>query len=914
MHPHTRARLGLLTCLVLVGCQSAGSHHARASGDAAADARQIHWQRSVDDALALARAEQRPILVALNMDGESASDRIVREQYRDPAFVAMSRHYVCVVASLFRHNPRDYDDQGRRIPCPRLGSCTCGEHIALEPLTYDRFLADGERVAPRHAVIAPDGSKLLDESLSFDLKDIDRALFESAKAAPPARDDVLVHDWAQLASLRSDRGRLQLERAIERTQDEATLEAALASIAAHGDAGSLDALRCLVPRLRGFSAELHRRFVTTVRALSLEAQVANVLRAQAQAIGPIATGEPIASSLWLPLLADLDPNGAATRAYLLACVAVGQHGAQAAVAAAFPEDAATEIQAAIERNGGALAITKFLENAIVRSTASRKDPKANPITDAMPTEEALLAELATLDEERKARPNDAELRARLGKASLDLARRRIESQGSAVSALLIDAEVAFAEALRTEPDHPEWWIERARAAYFRNAFDEELAHAREALKAATGKSDLELSLEALAGRAREVEGERGRDADDGRAIEALRWIADADARLFGSQLTDDPARAAISMIEGLRSFALVAISDYGNEGDWASLASYCGALGLRQAESAIARAGTRRFPGGGMLRETLRQALWNGGRSELAAPLADRIAMELGRDHPARADAEWYAGRAWMLQAEDERREEVPDAALASYAAARQRFERTASLRPDYASNCAFYVAQCWIGTGLANARAGRRQAAADALVAAVSSYAQLATARDGLGYDVLDLVDKIFEWRASGASPVDPMQLLDRLDVVVPEDPFYAVAIADSQLREALRADGRNPERAERETVDAAGERIRMLMGLPDEEGDQYLETSIRLLRRVADRLKAEEDKKALAQADTIWAERNLERGRDDGVREALREAMTLLAGKVPEFSDSDDDLVRVAAALRTVLGEARPRWRAGR
>ena len=52
MHPQPRAALGLLACFVfLFGCQ--GAHIARGSGDAAIDARQIHWQRSLEDALAI---------------------------------------------------------------------------------------------------------------------------------------------------------------------------------------------------------------------------------------------------------------------------------------------------------------------------------------------------------------------------------------------------------------------------------------------------------------------------------------------------------------------------------------------------------------------------------------------------------------------------------------------------------------------------------------------------------------------------------------------------------------------------------------------------------------------------------------------------------------------------------------------
>jgi hypothetical protein len=148
------------------------------------DERQILWQRSLEDALAISQAEDRPILVAVNMDGESACERIVREQYKDPNFVAMTRRFVCLVSSVFRHTPRDHDDQGRRIECPRLGEITCGEHVALEPILYERFLG-GERIAPRHALIRPDGTKVFDLSLLFDLGVISERLYQAHHHAPP---------------------------------------------------------------------------------------------------------------------------------------------------------------------------------------------------------------------------------------------------------------------------------------------------------------------------------------------------------------------------------------------------------------------------------------------------------------------------------------------------------------------------------------------------------------------------------------------------------------------------------------------------------------------------------------------------------------------------------------------------------
>ena len=148
----TRSVPSLFVCIALVSCRVPDGPPAPPSPEARAvaeDAQQIHWERNLADALALARAEGRPLLLAVNMDGESASDRIVREEYRDPKFVAATRNYVCVVASLFRHNPRDYDDACRRIPCPRLGCCPCGEHMALDPALCEQLLAAGKPVTPR---------------------------------------------------------------------------------------------------------------------------------------------------------------------------------------------------------------------------------------------------------------------------------------------------------------------------------------------------------------------------------------------------------------------------------------------------------------------------------------------------------------------------------------------------------------------------------------------------------------------------------------------------------------------------------------------------------------------------------------------------------------------------------------------
>ena len=148
----------------------------------------IRWQRTWQDAVRLSQQTKKPILVCVNMDGEIASEHYAGVRYRDPEVAKLFEPYVCVMASVYRHNPRDYDDKGRRIPCPRLGCVTCGEHIALEPLVYEKFL-DGKRISPRHIMVELDGTEVYDVFYTWDLKSVWKSLEDGIKnrkiQAPP---------------------------------------------------------------------------------------------------------------------------------------------------------------------------------------------------------------------------------------------------------------------------------------------------------------------------------------------------------------------------------------------------------------------------------------------------------------------------------------------------------------------------------------------------------------------------------------------------------------------------------------------------------------------------------------------------------------------------------------------------------
>lgn len=162
----------------------------------------VPWQRSLDDALALSQQTGRPLLVCVNMDGETASDALALVRYKDADFVELMRGFVPVLASPDRHTVRDRDDRGRRVVDPRFGRLVDSEHIDIEPLVYERYF-DGNRVAPRHVGIAPDGSKLFDLYLLRSFAPLEEKLAQhglAESAAAPPSEPPLSDPAALLAS------------------------------------------------------------------------------------------------------------------------------------------------------------------------------------------------------------------------------------------------------------------------------------------------------------------------------------------------------------------------------------------------------------------------------------------------------------------------------------------------------------------------------------------------------------------------------------------------------------------------------------------------------------------------------------------------------------------------------------------
>jgi len=113
----------------------------------------VAWARDLNATLARARAENRPILIAINaLDNERGNQAQRTTAYRDPALVAVSRSMLCLIA-----NPNDHDRGG---VCARYGSIDCKTHRDVLTYALRRWSKQGDIISPQHMVLAPDGTLL----------------------------------------------------------------------------------------------------------------------------------------------------------------------------------------------------------------------------------------------------------------------------------------------------------------------------------------------------------------------------------------------------------------------------------------------------------------------------------------------------------------------------------------------------------------------------------------------------------------------------------------------------------------------------------------------------------------------------------------------------------------------------------
>ena len=236
----------------------------------------ITFQRTWEDALAVSKETGRAILVCINMDGEIASEHYAGIRYRQKEIAELYAPYVCVIASTYRHAPRDHDDRGNRILCPRFGSVTCGEHIRIEPILFGKFM-DGQRVAPRHIGVDLDGKETYDLFFRNDTASVFADIRDQRPAGRPTT--VVRGDRPLVARVGSPdvRDRRVVEAAY-RDGDAALRGRLLDAALRKKGIGQLDLLRLAVFGLDVDAARKARRSLAEARSKEATGLISDALR------------------------------------------------------------------------------------------------------------------------------------------------------------------------------------------------------------------------------------------------------------------------------------------------------------------------------------------------------------------------------------------------------------------------------------------------------------------------------------------------------------------------------------------------------------------------------------------------------------------------------------------------------------
>lgn len=124
------------------------------------DAPAIRWEVSLKEALKKAQAENRPILVAINMDGEVANEELASRTYLDRKLVDLASKTVNLIGSAGTHSQVlvSLGDATKKKACSRFKSVTCEEHQAVEKAVRRQYFKNSdEMVAPQHLTLKPNG-------------------------------------------------------------------------------------------------------------------------------------------------------------------------------------------------------------------------------------------------------------------------------------------------------------------------------------------------------------------------------------------------------------------------------------------------------------------------------------------------------------------------------------------------------------------------------------------------------------------------------------------------------------------------------------------------------------------------------------------------------------------------------------
>ncbi len=636
----------------------------------------ITFQRTWEDAVAVSRETNQAILVCVNMDGEIASEHYAGIRYRQPDIAKLYEPYVCVMASVYRHNPRDYDETGERILCPRFGSVTCGEHIAIEPLMYEKFL-DGQRIAPRHIMVELDGSEVYDVFYAWDTDSVFQAI----------RDGITNREIEPRTIVRGDRP--ILERVASRhIEDRLAVEAAyrdgdkemraklLEAAREHPEAAPLDLLRLAI-----FGLDT---------ALSERARVALAQTDSTDATGLIleALRTPMNEAAREKLVAALERLGERSpHAKTLAVVQKGLDGQSQAV----------DVQSWSSKLATGAASYRPAMNWV--ELGSTLDDKASATRDR-PEDAIAHLEAAEASLAYAVNPETASNLAADAKTAADLTQLMFEDA-------LTNAQAA--ERLGASG----WNVDAVIALASHYLGDAETAQAR-AEKAVAALPAGEPSWNAMAVLGLYAEGRRQSIMKALRAKEEWpqQWLTDV--------------HSAYSVLAG---------HPEGTDGQIVAHYDFLNMLAAVGKASRVLQDGLARFPDSAALHDRLRgRVLADRGLRGLEAVYENML-----RQENASPSLHWYAGLASLVTAEFHRRKGRDEAALEAYDRAIGHYEKSIEVLPDDRDSAEHYIALSLAGQARVAFERKDDEGALSKLLASFERRAGSAATLDGLNISPAD-------------------------------------------------------------------------------------------------------------------------------------------------------------------------------
>ena len=624
----------------------------------------ITFQRTWKDALAVAKKRRRPILVCVNMDGEIASEHYAGVRYRQKEIAKLYKPYVAVIASTYRHTPHDYDEDGHRVLCPRFGSVTCGEHIAIEPILFAKFM-EGKRIAPRHICVELNGQESYDVYYAMDTKSVFQKIDDgmaNRNLKPIVKGDRSLVEKVKSADV-SDRNEVETAyKAGDKDLRRALLEAAKK----WASKPPLELLRLAV---NGFDEEMARK----ARQI-----IARTKNPQATDLISEALQSPMNAQEKKSLLAALDKLGSkSTKARRLAVVHKGLAAKSGSVKVEEWSKAMQGGAAYAATNDGVVTARLRGQNAAFAA----KEPEPH------------------LD---------------LAEAFLTRAVETAEKDGTN----RMERDALFADAL-SEADRAKnlgatGW--RLNTIYTVSAYY-------------SGKKNEAYKFAVLA--TQHVPA----DATSRQAMIVLGLFAEFRRHAISDAVRDQKKWPGEWLTELHAAYSILADHPFGEDSQVTMHYDFLVWLGARRQASGTLRKGLKRFPNSWALHSRFRTTMLR----QRGITGLEKAYEAMLREKDTHLNLNWFAGYAYLVAAEFNRRRGASTAALKSYAKGMAHYEESMKKNPNNASTAKHYIAMAHGGRARVAYEGKKDKTALKEILAAFAISPDSAATLDGLNLSAVD-------------------------------------------------------------------------------------------------------------------------------------------------------------------------------